>query len=414
MTAPKQALPVHAPMNQFAYSQGELMVGGERLSLLAARVGQTPFFAYDRAVMRATLDVLRAAIPKEVRLHYAMKANPMSALLRWLVKQVDGVDVASGGELMAALDSGADARHVSFAGPGKRAFELRQALAAGVLVNIESAREVPLLQQYADELGVAARVAVRINPDFELKSSGMKMGGSATQFGVDAAQVPALLADIGRAGLGFEGFHIYPGSQCLRASAICEALQQSYQLIRRLARHAPDAVKVINLGGGLGIPYFPGEQRLDLAPLGDTLAQLVQHAQTELPGASLVLELGRYLVGESGIYVTRVIDRKLSRGKVFLVTDGGLHQHLAATGNFGQVLRKNYPVAIGNPVDPLARETVSVVGPSCSPLDVLADGMDLAAAQEGDLVVVFQSGAYGASASPQQFLAHPACVEVLV
>jgi diaminopimelate decarboxylase len=401
-------------MNQFARSQGELVVGGERLSVLAARVGQTPFYAYDRGVMRATLATLRAAMPKEIRLHYAMKANPMPALLGWLVHLVDGMDVASAGELKVALDSGANAQHISFAGPGKRALELRQAVAARVLVHIESAREVPLLQQFASELGVPTRVAVRINPDFELKSSGMKMGGGAGPFGVDAAQVPALLSEIGRAGLGFEGFHVYPGSQCLRGPAICEALQKSFELVRHLAQHAPGPIKVVNLGGGLGIPYFPGDQRLDLAPVGDTLAQLVHQAQTELPGASLVLELGRYLVGEAGVYVTRVIDRKLSRGKVFLVTDGGLHQHLAATGNFGQVLRKNYPVAIGNPADAQARETVSVVGPSCSPLDVLADGMDLAVAQVGDLVVVFQSGAYGASASPQQFLAHPACVEVLV
>ncbi len=410
----RPATPVHAPMNQFVRHQGELVVGGERLSLLAARVGQTPFYAYDRAVMLATLSTLRAAIPAGVKLHYAMKANPMPALLSWLLPRVDGVDVASAGELKLALDAGADASCISFAGPGKRASELRQAVAARVLVNIESPREVPLLHQISAELGLPARVAVRVNPDFELKSSGLRMGGGATPFGVDATLVPALLAEIGRAGLDFEGFHFYPGSQCLQASAIGEAMNNCYALALRLAQHAPAPVKLINLGGGLGIPYFPGDQRLDLAPLSDTLAQLAQRAGSDVPGASLVLELGRYLVGEAGVYVARVIDRKRSRGKVFLVTDGGLHQHLAATGNFGQVLRKNYPVAIGSPADPLVRELASVVGPSCSPLDVLADGMDLSVAQVGDLVVVFQSGAYGASASPQGFLAHPACVEVLV
>lgn len=414
MPVPIPALPVHAPMTQFAVCGGELVVGGEPLSRLAARVGQTPFYAYDRALIQARVAELRALLPGTVRLHYAMKANPMPALLSWMVGLVDGVDVASAGELKVALEAGASPSSISFAGPGKREAELRQAVAANVLVSIESFREVPLLQAMARELGWPARVLVRVNPDFELKHSGLKMGGGARQFGVDVEQVPALLADIGRAGLGFEGFHVYAGSQSLRAQAIAEALQQSYELALRLAAKAPGPIRVVNLGGGLGIPYFPGERHLELAPIGGTLAHLAQRAQTEFPEAALVLELGRYLVGEAGIYVARVIDRKVSRGKVFLVTDGGLHHHLAASGNFGQVLRKNYPVAIGNLMDATARETASVVGPSCSPLDLLADHMNLAVAQPGDLVVVFQSGAYGASASPQNFLAHPACVEVLV
>ncbi len=173
-------------------------------------------------------------------------------------------------------------------------------------------------------------------------------------------------------------------------------------------------MRFLNLGGGFGIPYFPGEQRLDLAPIGANLHAIVERARTDLPEASIVIELGRYLVGEAGIYVTRIIDRKVSRGQVFLVTDGGLNHHLSASGNFGQVIRKNYPVAIGNRMDSAEREIASVVGPLCTPLDLLADRMELPVAQVGDLVVVFQSGAYGASASPQAFLGHPPCVEVLV
>jgi diaminopimelate decarboxylase len=242
----------------------------------------------------------------------------------------------------------------------------------------------------------------------------MKMGGGPKQFGVDVEQIPELLGRIGRAGLAFEGFHLFAGSQNLRADSICEAQQKSYELALRLAQHAPAPVRFLNLGGGFGIPYFPGEQRLDLAPIGDNLAQLVQRAQTELPAAALVIELGRYLVGEAGVYVARIVDRKVSRGQVYLVVDGGLHHHLSASGNFGQVIRKNYPVAIGNKADSLEIETVSVVGPLCTPLDLLADRMALPVAQVDDLVAVFQSGAYGASASPQGFLGHPACLEVLV
>jgi diaminopimelate decarboxylase len=283
-----------------------------------------------------------------------------------------------------------------------------------VLINVESFREVVALQAISGELGLPARVAVRVNPDFELKGSSMKMGGGPKQFGVDVEQIPELLGNIGRAGLAFEGFHLYAGSQNLRPESICEAQQKSYELALRLAQHAPSPVKFLNLGGGFGIPYFAGEQRLDLAPIGDNLAQLAQRAQTELPEASIVIELGRYLVGEAGVYVARVLDRKVSRGQVYLVVDGGLHQHLAASGNFGQVVRKNYPVAIGNRMNAQDTENASVVGPLCTPLDLLADRMTLPVAQVGDLVVVYQSGAYGASASPQGFLGHPSCIEVLV
>ncbi len=226
--------------------------------------------------------------------------------------------------------------------------------------------------------------------------------------------MPELLAQIKRLGLNFEGFHIFAGSQNLKAEAIIEAQRQSFELALRLADSAPAPVRFLNLGGGFGIPYFPGETRLDLAPVADNLAQLVTEAAHKLPQAELVIELGRYLVGEAGVYVCRIIDRKLSRGHTYLVTDGGLHHHLSASGNFGQVIRKNYPVAIGNRMDQRAGDAVSVVGPLCTPLDLLADRMPLPEAQPGDLVVVFQSGAYGASASPRAFLSHPEVVEVLV
>lgn len=414
MSVIERQLPMHAPMNQFPVADGELLIGGERLSTLAARVGQTPFYAYDRFNLRARVAALRDVLPREVKLHYAMKANPMPAVVGFMAGLVDGIDVASAGELKVALDAGADPQEISFAGPGKRDAELRQAVASRVLINLESFREVTALAAISSELGLAARVAVRVNPDFELKGSGMKMGGGPKQFGVDVEQMPELLAHIGAANLAFEGFHLFAGSQNLRSESICEAQQKSYELAVRLAQHAPAPVRFLNLGGGFGIPYFPGEQRLDLAPVGENLARIAQLARSELPQASFVIELGRYLVGEAGVYVTRVVDRKISRGQVYLVTDGGLHHHLSASGNFGQVVRKNYPVLVGNKADSLDMEISSVVGPLCTPLDLLADRMRLARAQIGDLVVVFQSGAYGASASPQGFLGHPACGEVLV
>ena len=414
MNAPARSLPTHAPQTVFAIADGELQIAGQPLSRLAARVGRTPFYAYDRGAIARRVAELRAALPPAIELHYAMKANPMPALVGHLARLVDGIDVASAGELQVALDAGAAPQHVSFAGPGKRDTELRQAVAAGILVNVESFREIAPLAEAAAALGVPARVAVRVNPDFELKSSGMKMGGGPKPFGVDAEQVPGLLAEISRAGLAFEGFHLFAGSQNLKAEAIVEAQRKSFELALRLAAHAPAPVRTLNLGGGFGIPYFPGEQALDLTPIAAGLADIVAEAAQALPEARIVLELGRYLVGEAGVYVCRITDIKVSRGHTYLVTDGGLHHHLSASGNFGQVIRKNYPVAIGNRMDaPPAGEPASVVGPLCTPLDVIADRMPLPAAQIGDLIVVFQSGAYGASASPQAFLGHPQVVEIL-
>ena len=408
------AKPAHALMDQFALRDGELVVGGHSISALAARVGATPFYAYDRSLLRQRVAHLRAVLPAGIKLHYAMKANPMPAVVGLMAGLVEGIDVASAGELKVALDAGADPAEISFAGPGKRDPELRQAVASGVLVNVESMRELPVLARASQELGLPARVAVRVNPDFELKGSGMKMGGGPKQFGVDVEVVPEMLAFIGREGLAFEGFHLFAGSQNLRAESICEAQHKSYELALRLAAHAPTPVRFLNLGGGFGIPYFPGEQRLDLAPIAANLAAICERAQRELPLAHIVIELGRYLVGEAGVYVTRIVDRKVSRGQVYLVTDGGLNHHLSASGNFGQVVRKNHPVTIANRAGSAQREVASVVGPLCTPLDLLADRMSLPVAQVGDLVAVFQSGAYGASASPQAFLGHPACTEVLV
>ncbi|RZA32185.1 MAG: pyridoxal-dependent decarboxylase, exosortase A system-associated [Lysobacteraceae bacterium] len=406
--------PRHAPQIHFPVVDGELQLGGIALTRLAQRVGRTPFFAYDRALCTARVRELRAQLPEAVRLHYSVKANPMPALVQHLAGLVDGLDVASSNELRTALDAGMDPARISFAGPAKTEAELSQGIAAGVCINLESERELACVARLGHALGIAPRVALRINPDFELKSSGMKMGGGAKPFGIDAELAPALLRQVAALGLDFQGFHIFSGSQSLRPEAIIEAQAKSIELALRLAGESPLEVRQLNIGSGFGIPYFPGEARLDIAPIGEQLASWLPRLRSSLPQAKLALELGRYLVGECGIYVARVLDRKVSRGEVFLVTDGGMHHHLAASGNLGQVIRKNYPVAVGNRMTPAETGPASVTGPLCTPLDILADRLDLAHAQEGDLIVVFQSGAYGPSASPANFLGHPAALEVLV
>jgi diaminopimelate decarboxylase len=405
----------HAQNLSFPVVDNVLQVGGMPLTRLAERVGSTPFYAYDRRLLSERVAQLRAALPQDVHLHYAIKANPMPAVVQHMAGLVDGFDVASGGELKVVLDTTMPPLQISFAGPGKGERELRQAIAAGIVINLESVRELERIVMIATETGTRPKVAVRVNPDFELKSSGMKMGGGPKQFGIDAELVPDLLAQMKTLPVEFWGFHIFSGSQNLKAESIIEAQTKTFDLARRLAAHAPGPVKLLNLGGGFGIPYFPGEQPLDLKAVGENLAGLMPDARRDFPEAEFVIELGRYLVGEAGIYVSRVIDRKESRGQVFLVTDGGLHHHLAASGNFGQVIRKNYPVLVGNRVEPEGEvQAASAVGPLCTPLDLLGDRMELGHAREGDLIVVLQSGAYGLTASPTAFLGHPAPVEVLV
>jgi diaminopimelate decarboxylase len=403
---------VHHRLQQVESRDDELVFAGRRLSDIAAAVGQTPFYAYDLAGMTARVGELRAALPEGIHLHYAMKANPMPPVVMHMAGLVDGLDVASAGELRVALQTDTARADISFAGPGKSDEDLAEAIDAGIVINMESPHELERIARGGDERGVRPLVAVRVNPDFELKTSGMKMGGGPKQFGIDAETVPPVLARIGELGLDFRGFHIFSGSQNLRPEAICEAQQKTVELAIRLNESVPAPVRQLNIGGGLGIPYFPGDEPLDLEPIGANLAELLPRVAAAMPDAQVVMELGRYLVGEAGIYVCRVVDRKLSRGHVFLVTDGGLHHHLAASGNFGQVLRKNYPVLVGNRVAGGERENVSVVGPLCTPLDLLADRMDMARADVGDLIVVLQSGAYGLTASPTAFLSHPPPVEV--
>jgi diaminopimelate decarboxylase len=391
-----------------------MLFAGKRITDIAAEVGSTPFYAYDRRAVSERIAGLRHVLPKGIDLHYAVKANPQPELVAHVAPLVDGLDIASLGEMQLALDAGAAPATMSFAGPGKSTRELEAAMRARVQVNLESPGEARRLAQVAAASGMRPRVAVRVNPDYELKASGMKMSGGPKQFGVDAEQVPALLRELASLPLEFTGFHIFSGSQNLSSEAIAEAQTKSIELAARLAEFAPAPVRQVNIGGGFGIPYFPRDRSLDLGSMRAHFETLVRSAAQCLPGATLVIELGRYLVGEAGIYVCRVIDRKVSRGHVFLITDGGLHHHLAASGNFGQVIRKNYPVLVGNKVAGETREVASVVGPLCTPLDLLADRMDLAQADAGDLIVVLQSGAYGRSASPTAFLGHPPPKEVLL
>lgn len=398
----------------FSVLEGVLAIGGRTVADLVAEAGRTPLFVYDAALITGRVAALRAALPVRLGLHYAMKANPYAPLLRHMAGLVDGFDIASGGELILAEAAGLDPRDISFAGPGKRDEELEAAISRGVTLNLESVREAERALLIGERLGRTPRLAIRVNPDFDLKGSGMKMGGGAKQFGIDAAAVPSLARRLIAAGCEWRGFHIYAGSQTLDASAIAEMQGATMALAARLAEESGAPLPACNLGGGFGIPYFPGDKPLDLAAVGEALDEQLAALPAVLAETAFCIELGRYLVGEAGVYLTRIVDRKQSHGEVFLVTDGGLHHQLAASGNFGTVVRRNYPSAIATRYGAPIEEEASVVGCLCTPLDRLADKGGFPRADEGDLVAVFCAGAYGASASPVNFLGHGPAAELLV
>ena len=391
---------------------GQLSIGGEDVETLIARAGDTPLFVYDFSLIRAKIASLKEALPPAVAVHYAIKANPMPELVAAIAPLVDGLDIASEGELRIALAAGA--QHLSFAGPGKRNRELEAAISAGITLNLESEGEAVRALSIAGHLGIAPKLAVRVNPDVDLKGSGMRMGGGAKPFGVDADRAADLVRLILSAGAEWRGFHIFAGSQALSATAIADAQRHTIELAGRLAENVGECPPLVNLGGGFGIPYFPGEAPVDIQLVSQSLRENLDKRGESLSKTSFAIELGRYLVGEAGVYLTRIVDRKISRGEVFLVTDGGLHHQLAASGNFGTVVRRNYPVAIASRFDAAPEEVASVVGCLCTPLDRLADQINLPRADVGDLVAVFMAGAYGFSASPGNFLGHPPAREILI
>jgi diaminopimelate decarboxylase len=406
----------HSTVARYEVRDGYLCVGGISLDRLTARIGSTPYFAYDRRLIRERVAELRAALGPRISIGYAVKANPMPALVQLLSTLVDCLDVASAGELRTALDTGKPADAVSFAGPGKTDAELTKAVAAGAVIELESAGEATRTLAIGQTLGIRPRVAVRVNPDFRIKGSGMQMSGGPQQFGVDAENVPAVLKQLGAAEVEILGFHVFAGSQNLHAEVLMETQTRTVDLVRELARDLPGELTYVNLGGGFGIPYHDRDQPLDLAAVGAHVGELVETrlAPDLGPTANVVMEFGRFLVGEAGVYVTRVVDRKESRGATYLVVDGGLHHQLAASGNFGQVLRRNYPLVVGSRMDAEPTETVQVVGSLCTPLDLLGDRVTLPPCDVDDLVVIFQAGAYGRTASPTAFLGHPEPVEVLL
>jgi diaminopimelate decarboxylase len=398
------------PAGYEADESGQLTIAGWNAEALVSEAGGTPLFVYDTRGIADQVARFRAAFP-EVALHYAVKANPYAPLLEAIAQMVDGFDVASAGELGKVAHLGLP---ISFAGPGKRDQELETAIRAGITINLESEGEAERVLSLCEREGLTAKLAVRVNPPFGLKGSGQKMGGLPSQFGIDHDRVPALIRRIVEAGADWQGLHIFAGSQALHADAVIDLQSETVALAVSICEEARQAPHHVNLGGGFGIPYFAKDEPLDIEAVGAELANALANRPKILADTQFAIELGRWLVGDGGVYLTRIIDRKESRGKTFLVTDGGLQHQLAASGNFGQLLRRNYPVAIASRFNAEPPEEVTITGCLCTPLDLLADEVMLPHAEVGDLVAIFCAGAYGLTASPTGFLSQPMAREMLV
>ena len=389
------------------------MLGHVALSELTRRHG-TPLYVYDAKIIRKKYSQLRAALPDNLQIYYAVKANPNHEILQIMASLYDGFDVASRGEAKRAIDAGVRPENISFAGPGKTTEELLYAVEHNITLSIESRQEYRHISRICTETGRTATVVIRVNPDFELSGSGMKMGGGSKKFGVDSELVPDLIKDIDNQDMvAFKGIHIFSGSQNLQAEELLKTFEKIVEYAVELQSETGVVLQQLNMGGGLGIPYYAHEQELDIEKIGTGLKKIFKKTSSELRHTVPVIELGRYTVGECGVYLSRILYRKESRGEIFIVTDGGLHHHLAATGNLGQSLvRRPMPVTVANRQgSPL--EKVHVVGPLCTPLDSFGF-VELPESREGDIVAVLQSGAYGFSASPQLFLTHPVPKEVTV
>lgn len=404
-------------MTGFQMERGVLHVGGIALPDLAAEFG-TPLYVYDAGTVRRTYRELKEAVGGLASIHYSVKANPNPEVIRVLLAEGAGVEIASAGEYVLARRAGCPTDAIVFAGPGKTAEELEFVLRRGVgEIHVESMEEIERISDIVTRLGTVARVAIRVNPMAEGRGGAIRMGGHPSPFGFDEERL-AEVADAvdSRPGLRLTGIHVYAGTQVLDAEVLGRQWAHGIAVAQRLGRHLDRPIETIDLGGGLGIPYFRGETALDLARLGEIATELSEkiRADPSLASARVIVEPGRFLIGPAGVYATRVLSTKDSRGERFVIVDGGMHHHLAASGNLGQVVKKNYPIVAADRIREPVGTTVTVVGPLCTPLDTIARRVELPDLQPGDLIAVLQSGAYGLTASPVGFLSHPMPAEVLV
>ena len=400
----------------FDVEDHELIVGGVRVSQLVEQFG-SPLFVYDKAIITRKIQEVRSILPQRFRLYYSIKANPHGSILKSFLRHGCGLEVASAGELHQAMAAGCSAGQIIFAGPGKTEHELSAALDAAIHeIHVESIEEARCINRLACDREQVASIALRINP---VDSSGgaMRMGGKPSPFGIDEEEIDAVVDEIkSLRNLKIQGVHLFMGTQILDAKILIGQYNRAVSIAQRIATRMGGPLETIDFGGGLGTPYFAHETELDLNIVAEGIAAIDQRMQDDplLSKTTAILEPGRFLVNESGIYISRVTRVKQSRGKTFAVIDGGMHHHLAASGNLGQTIKRNYPLSILNKIGMPSGDPIEIVGPLCTPLDTIGRGIELPPAEPGDLIGVFLSGAYARTSSPLGFLSHNSPAEVMV
>jgi len=384
-----------------------------------ARDFGTPCYVYIMDLVRARVARVRSAFGNRFRIRYAVKSNPNLALLRRLKGVVDSVDVSSGGEVGCALEAGWDAPQIGFTGPGKSERELLRSIDAALgEVVVESTDEAELLNRLAARRARRRRIVVRIAPSRMPRGFGVNMSGKPTQFGIDEEDIDAALDAITRLPhLSVDGLHIYSGTQCLHPDALVENFRIFIELFRRVCRAHDLQPQILIFGSGIGIPYYETDAPVDLEAVGAVINPDLDALRSEarFSSAELALETGRYLVGEAGFYLTRVVRMKHSRGTDICICDGGMNHHLAAAGHLGTVLQRNYRMLkLMRNDTPDAPQPYNLVGPLCTTIDTLARQVSLPALTPGDVIVIRCSGAYGLTASPIHFIGHAPPKEIIV
>jgi len=396
---------------------GEFTPSGIPISRIAEDYG-TPFYLYHGEMISDRVRRVHEVLGTEVS--YSVKANPSLGVCQLVASQQEaGAEVASSGELAVARAAGFEPEDIVFAGPGKTDDELKRAVDEGIFaVNVESLHEIDRLADIAREAGKTIGVGLRINPEAQLMGSGMRMGGTVGQFGMDQAELgEAVRKTLFHPELTLRGVHVYTATQVFEVEPLLEHCRNILEISLSAADFAGRPLEMIDFGGGFGVPYFEKMTEFDLDTFAEGFRGLLSSYRPDprLEGCRFLFELGRYLVADAGVYVTRAVDVKETRGKTFVVTDGGMNHHLTATGNMGQVFRKAYPLLNLTRMEGVpAEEGVAVAGPCCTPLDTFGNNIPLAAPEVGDLIGVFYSGAYGYSASNLGFLSHPSPAEVLL
>lgn len=380
-----------------------------------ARYVGTPFYVYSARQLRRQLQHLYQQLPAGTAVYYSLKANPNLSVVKTLVEQGTGCEVCSPAELDTALAAGVLPQNILYVGPGKSLPALAHAMNCGIRAIVaESVTELDNINQLAAQAGTVQTVALRINPNFSSEHARLVMSGKPTQFGMTLDTLQTVLACLSRwPSLAVRGFHVYLGTRILNAQAIADNTQNILQLALNLRNQHQLTLDFVDIGGGFGVPYFPKETALDLPALGDAIAPIVADFRRQAADTQIIIELGRYLVAEAGLFVTRVNTLKTAGGKTFAICDGGANCHSAAAG-LNSMLRKNFPLLrLGDnhsrPVQPY-----QVSGPLCTPTDLLGDNVLLPTLAVDDLIGITHSGAYGLTASPGLFLSFGYPAEVMV